>query len=91
MRGKRHFESSGSVNRADAVRLLKRRHAEAGAGKPVGSQIERTTLADLITMLVNDYRANQRRSTDRAEQARASTCGSSWAKVPRPTTSPPTE
>src|SRR5689334_12315499 len=67
--GKRHRESSGSTNRADAVRLLKRRLGEAAAGKPVGNQVERTRLKDLTEMVVADYRANGRRSIDRVEQA----------------------
>lgn len=67
--GKRVRESAGSSNRADAVRLLKQRIADVQAGKPVGSQIDRTTLADLTEILLNDYRANGRRSIDRVEDA----------------------
>lgn len=64
--GDRHKEPANSTNRADAVRLLKQRITEAGSGKPVGSQVERTTLEDMIGMLLADYRANGRRSDDRA-------------------------
>jgi len=67
--GKRHRETSGSINRTDAVRLLKQRIGEVQAGKPVGSQIEKTALSDLTTMLIDDYRAHGRRSIDRAEDA----------------------
>ena len=69
VRGKRHRESSGSANRADAVRLLRRRIAEAQAGKAIGPQIERTTLGDLCNMVLDDYRARGRRSLVRAEFA----------------------
>jgi integrase len=69
VRGRRVRESSHSARLADAEKLLKLRHAEAASGKPVGSQTERTALRDLIEMLLNDYRANGRRSADRAEQA----------------------
>jgi integrase len=62
VRGVRHRESSESTNRADAVRLLKQRISEVRAGKPVGTQVERTTLDDLTTMLADDYRANRRHS-----------------------------
>jgi hypothetical protein len=62
--GKRTRESSESTNRADAVRLLKRRIGDAQAGKPVGPQIERTTLDDLLAMVEADYKANGRRSSD---------------------------
>jgi integrase len=69
VRGQRHKESSGSTNSADAVRLLKQRIGEAQSGKPVGSQIERTTLADLLTMVRNDYLANARKTPNRITAA----------------------
>lgn len=69
--GKRHRESSGSTNRADAVRLLKQRIAQVAAGKPVGNVVERTTLNDLISMVEADYAANARRSADRLPYAAA--------------------
>jgi hypothetical protein len=62
VRGTRYRESSKSRNRADAVRLLKQRIAEAEAGKPVGNAVARTTLADLSSMLMNDYQTNGRRA-----------------------------
>jgi integrase len=71
VRGRRYKESSYSTNRADAVRLLKKRHADAQAGKPVGPQVERTTLDDLISMVEADYKANARRSADRVPYAAA--------------------
>jgi integrase len=67
--GKRFRESGRSVNRADAIKLLKRRIAEAQAGKAVGPQVDRTTLRDLCYMVLDDYRAKQRRSVDRVEDA----------------------
>jgi integrase len=67
--GKRHRENVHSSNRIDAIRLLKQRHAETAAGKPVGSQIERTTLDDLLGMVEADYTANGRRSLDRIKFA----------------------
>jgi len=69
--GKRHRESSGSTNHADAVRLLKQRIAEVGQGRPIGSQIERTTLDDLIMMVETDYKANGRKSLKRIPIAAA--------------------
>jgi len=65
LHGKRHKESVHSTNRADAVRLLKQRIADVQAGKPVGPQVERTTLADLLEMVEADYKANGRRSLER--------------------------
>ena len=63
--GKRHKESTRSTNHAAAVGLLKKRIGEVQAGKPVGTQIERTTLDDLIAMVEADYKANGRKSFKR--------------------------
>jgi integrase len=58
------------VKEADAIRLLKRRIAEAQQpGRPIGAQVEKTTLGNLTEILLNDYRANARRSIDRLEDA----------------------
>jgi integrase len=62
-----HRESSGSTNRGDAVKLQKRRLAEIGRGRLIGPDVEKTTFADLKAMLLNDYKANGRRSLDRVE------------------------
>ncbi len=61
VRGKRIRESSESRNPADAARRLKKRIGEAESGKPVGPEVEKTTLADLVSMIENDYKANNRR------------------------------
>lgn len=67
VRGKRFRESSGSSNRADAVKLLKRRIGEAGQGRVLGPQAEKTTLKQLTQMLLDDYRINARRSMKRVK------------------------
>lgn len=67
VRGVRYRESSRSTNQADAVRLLKHRLSEAAAGKPIGPQVQRTTFEDLVRMLLDNYRANERRSLRRVE------------------------
>lgn len=61
VRGKRYRETSTSTNRADAVRLLKKRIAEATAGRPVGPEVAKTTLTDLKKILLDEYQANGRR------------------------------
>jgi integrase len=75
IRGKRIRESVKSTNRADAVRLLKTRIAQAQSGRPVGPQIERTTFEDLATILTDNYKANGRKSLasveDRLKSLRA--------------------
>ena len=67
--GKRHRESTHSSQRSDAVRLLKQRFGDAAQGKPVGNQVEKTTLGDICAMVEADYVANGRRSLDRAQQS----------------------
>lgn len=69
--GKRMAENAHSENRADAVRLLKKKTGEAADGKPVGPQLDRTTLDDLIAMVEDDYKANSQRSADRVKYAAA--------------------
>lgn len=68
-RGTLHRESSESVNRSAAVKLLKRRLGEMGQGRLAGPRVERTTFEDLAGMLVDDYKANGRKSLDRAERS----------------------
>jgi hypothetical protein len=61
-RGHRIRMSSGSQKHADAVKVLKSKLAEMGSGRPVIPNVERTSFEDLAKMLVDDYRANGRRS-----------------------------
>ena len=69
VRGVRYRESAHSTHRPDAVRLLKKRLGDIGTGRPVGPALERTTFEHLAEMLLNDYRANTRRSLPRALSA----------------------
>ena len=71
VRGKRHRENAHSTNQTDAVRLLKQRIGEVQAGQPVGSQIEKTTVNDLLMMVETDYKANGRKSVKRIPIAAA--------------------
>jgi len=66
VRGQRYREATGFTNRADAVKLLKKRLGEIGKGGFVGPKVERTTFEDLAAMLADDYRLNGRKSLDRA-------------------------
>lgn len=65
VRGKRFRESSGSSNRVDAVNLLKRRIGDASQGRTIGPQAEKTRFKQLTQLLIDDYRANGRRSLKR--------------------------
>jgi integrase len=49
--------------------LLKRRLAEMGAGRLIGPDAEKTTFEDIVTMLLDDYKLNGRRSVERVETA----------------------
>src|SRR5580692_4180505 len=69
VRGKRVRESTHSTKETDANKLLRLRTGQAAAGKPVGPDVERTTFGDLATGLLNDYKANGRRSIARIEDA----------------------
>lgn len=55
---KRYRENSGSQKKGDAERLLKRRIAEAGSGRPCGVDVTRTRLSDMLAMIEADYRMN---------------------------------
>src|SRR5687768_11797225 len=64
-RGQRYRETSGSTVRVDAIKLLRERMAEMGKGQLRGPDVEKTTFADLVQMVRDDYAVNQRRSVRR--------------------------
>jgi integrase len=68
-------ESSKSEDRRVAVRLLRRRLADLEKGRPSGPDVEKTTLGDLHTMILTDYRINERRSIGRLREALAHLTG----------------
>jgi len=67
--GRQIRENARTRNEAVATKLLKRRIGEVSLGLPVGPQLERTTLNDLLAMVEADYKANRRRSLDRMQDA----------------------
>ena len=69
-RGRVFRESSGSVERREAVKLLRRRLGEIAVGRHT-PDAEKVTFEDLATMLTDDYKLNGRRSLKRAIQALA--------------------
>ncbi|MEZ4586106.1 MAG: site-specific integrase [Gemmatimonadales bacterium] len=68
--GRKYRESSGSKDRRKADKLLRRRLGEVMVGRHA-PQAERVTFEDLAAMLEADYRANGRRSLDRARRSLA--------------------
>jgi len=67
--GTRRLENSHSRNRSDALSLLKKRLGEVVDGKITASAISRTRFTDMAEMLRNDYQANLRKSSVRAERS----------------------
>lgn len=64
-RGERYRESSGSTKKKVAKAKLRKRMAEMGKGALVGPAEEDLTVADLLQLVVDDYVAQERRSTKR--------------------------
>ena len=69
VRGKLIRQSSHSIKESVARKLLRKRLAEIALGKPVGPDIENTTFEQMAAMIMNDYKANGRRSLARLEDA----------------------
>jgi hypothetical protein len=69
VRGSLKRESAHTSKEAVASRLLRKRVGEIALGKLVGPDVEKTTFADMAGMIVNDYKANGRRSLARLEDA----------------------
>jgi integrase len=67
--GKQIRENAKTTIRSVAVQKLKLKTGQVGLGQPVGPQLERTTLGDLLAMVEADYKANSRRSLDRVVHA----------------------
>ncbi len=66
--GKPHYESAESPKEADARRLLKRREGEISQGKPPGVYFDRVRFDELTEDYLLDYRVNQKKSLEKAEQ-----------------------
>jgi len=69
LHGKRHRENAHSTKEGDATKLLKLRLGQAAIGMPVGPQVERTTLGEILKMVEVDYAANGRKSLKRVKHA----------------------
>jgi integrase len=63
VRGKRYRESSESTNHAVGVKLLKDKITAVRNGKPVGPDVDKATLGELVQMLTDEYKANGRRES----------------------------
>ena len=63
--GKPYRESARSDRMSEAIRKLKQREGEIAEGKTPNLRAERTTFEELVTLILNDYKVNGRRSIDR--------------------------
>jgi len=67
--GKPIRESSGSTKKMVAKRLLQQREAEIAQGKIPGIYFDRISFDELAEDFLRDYRKNEKKSLDRAENA----------------------
>lgn len=65
--GKQVWESARTRDKAEARRRLHAKLGQLAEGRYVGPAAERMTFDDLMTLVVNDYKANGRRSLDMVE------------------------
>lgn len=66
--GKQVWESAKTKDKAEARRILQSRIGQLADGRYLGPAAERVTFEELAEGFFNDYRANERRSLDMAEQ-----------------------
>jgi hypothetical protein len=59
-----HRENVGT-NRAHAVKLPQKRLGEVGRGRVIGPEVEKTSFADMASMIETDYQVNGRKSGQR--------------------------
>jgi integrase len=69
VKGTRFRESSNSRSRPEAKAFLQQKLEVAAQGNPVGAKAGKATFADLAKILLDDYRANGRRSLGRVDDA----------------------
>jgi integrase len=67
--GEQRRESSGSKNRIDALKLLRRRLGEMGSGNLIAADAERLKFTEITEMIRDDYAMNGRKSITRMERA----------------------
>jgi hypothetical protein len=69
LRGKPVRKTAHTTKESEARKLLKKRLGEAALGRPVGPDVEKSNFEDMAAMIVNDHKANGRRSLARLEDA----------------------
>src|SRR4051794_21150831 len=66
--GQRHEESSHSSKKGVAVDLLRLREGDVAKGVPVSATIGRLRFEEAAADVINDYKANGKRSLDEAQR-----------------------
>ena len=72
--GQEKVESTGVTSEAEAKRILKEREGRVATGRPISPRADKILVNELVADLLNEYRANRRRSLDRLEDSLAHLC-----------------
>src|SRR6266849_1563411 len=67
--GKPVIEPTGTTKYREAVKQLRQRQAEVASGRYVGPDVEKTSYRNIREIALNHYRANDRKSLDRFQDA----------------------
>lgn len=67
--GKPTVEPTGTTKHAEAKKILRRKLGEIAGGRYIPADVDKTTFAQIKDMLLDHYRANERKSLDRIEDA----------------------
>ena len=67
--GKPTVEPTGTTKHAEAKKILRRKLGEIASGRYIPADVDKTTFGQIKDMLLDHYRANERKSLDRVEDA----------------------
>ena len=63
------IEPTGTRKLAEAKKILRRKLGEIASGRYIPADVDRTTFGQIQEMLLNHYKANERKSLDRVQDA----------------------
>jgi len=67
--GKPTVEPTGTTKHSEAKKILRRKLGEIASGRYIPADVDKTTFEQIKDMLLDHYRANERKSLDRIEDA----------------------
>ncbi len=67
--GKPTVEPTGTTKHAEAKKILRRKLGEIASGRYIPADVDKTTFEQIKDMLLDHYRANERKSLDRVQDA----------------------